>query len=78
VRLRRRLVLGALGLIGGLLFALVVLVAVVYARVRVPDVARLSMPTASPDPCPSVSGKGPLSATRATFRPAPKGPPGTA
>jgi membrane peptidoglycan carboxypeptidase len=47
VRLRRRLVLGALGLIGGLLFVLVVLAAVVYARVRVPDVARLSMPTAT-------------------------------
>jgi membrane peptidoglycan carboxypeptidase len=47
VRLRRRLVLGALGLIGGLLFALAVLVAVVYAKVRVPDVARLSMPTAT-------------------------------
>jgi membrane peptidoglycan carboxypeptidase len=46
VRLRR-LALGALALLGGLLVVLVVLVAVIYTRVRVPDVARLSMPTAT-------------------------------
>ena len=44
--MRRRWKL-ALGLPAGLLVVLAVLVAVVYARVRVPDVARLSMPTAT-------------------------------
>jgi hypothetical protein len=39
--------MGAVSVLGGLLFVLAVLVAVVYARVRVPDVARLSMPTAT-------------------------------
>lgn len=43
----RRLVLVAVSVLGGLFIVLVVLVAVVYARVRVPDVARLSMPTAT-------------------------------
>ncbi len=47
LRLSRRLVLGTVRVLGGLLVVLVVLVAVVYARVRVPDVARLSMPTAT-------------------------------
>jgi membrane peptidoglycan carboxypeptidase len=37
----------ALGIPAGLFIVLVVLVAVVYARVRVPDAARLSMPTAT-------------------------------